>query len=116
LRERDPELAMEITNLMFLFEDLITLSDDSIQKIIKEVDTKSLAMALKATSDELQAKVFNNMSERAGGMLRDELEFLGAVRVSEVEDAQGLILDVVRRLDEAGDISIVRGEAEELVE
>ncbi|MFC1548276.1 flagellar motor switch protein FliG [Candidatus Neomarinimicrobiota bacterium] len=116
LRERDPELAMEITNLMFLFEDLITLSDDSIQKIIKEVDTKSLAMALKATSDELQAKVFNNMSERAGGMLRDELEFLGAVRVSEVEDSQGLILDVVRRLDEAGDISIVRGEAEELVE
>ena len=116
LRERDPELAMEVTNLMFLFEDLVTLSDDSIQKIIKEVDTKSLAMALKATSDELQAKIFNNMSERAGGMLRDELEFLGPVRVSEVEESQGQILDVVRRLDEAGEISIVRGEAEELVE
>ena len=117
LRERDPELAMEITNLMFLFEDLVTLSDDSIQKIIKEVDTKTLAMALKATSDELREKVFNNMSERAGGMLRDEIEFLGPVRVSEVEDSQGQILDVVRRLDEAGEVSIARGEsAEELIE
>jgi flagellar motor switch protein FliG len=73
-------------------------------------------MALKATSDELQVKVFDNMSERAGGMLKDELEFLGAVRVSEVEDAQTQILDVVRRLDEAGEIAIVRGEAEELIE
>jgi flagellar motor switch protein FliG len=116
LRERDPELAMEVTNLMFLFEDLVTLSDESIQKIVKEVDSKILAMALKATSDELQVKVFDNMSERAGGMLKDELEFLGAVRVSEVEDAQTQILDVVRRLDEAGEIAIVRGEAEELIE
>ncbi|UCD36925.1 MAG: flagellar motor switch protein FliG [Fidelibacterota bacterium] len=117
LRERDPELAMEVTNLMFLFEDLVTLSDESIQKIVKEVDSKTLAMALKATSDELQEKVFDNMSERAGGMLRDELEFLGAVRVSEVEEAQSQILDVVRRLDEAGEITIARGgEAEELIE
>ncbi len=116
VRERDPELAMEITNLMFLFEDLLTLSDDSIQKIIKEVDAKTLALALKATSAEMQEKVYNNMSSRAGGMLKDELEFLGAVRVSEVEEAQSLILDVVRRLDEAGEISIVRGgEAEELI-
>ena len=116
VRERDPELAMEITNLMFLFEDLVTLSDDSIQKIIKEVDTKSLALSLKATSPDLQEKIYKNMSGRAGGMLKDELEFLGAVRVSEVEEAQSLILDVVRRLDEAGEISIVRGgEAEELI-
>ncbi|MEE9162308.1 MAG: flagellar motor switch protein FliG [Candidatus Neomarinimicrobiota bacterium] len=116
VRERDPELAMEITNLMFLFEDLLTLSDDSIQKIIKEVEAKTLALALKATSAEMQEKIYNNMSGRAGGMLKDELEFLGAVRVSEVEEAQSLILDVVRRLDEAGEISIVRGgEAEELI-
>ena len=116
VRERDPELAIEIANLMFLFEDLVTLSDDSIQKIIKEVDTKILALSLKATSDELQEKIYNNMSGRAGGMLKDELEFLGAVRVSEVEDAQGQILDVVRRLDDAGEIAIARGgEAEELI-
>ena len=116
LRERDPELAVEIANLMFLFEDLITLSDTSIQKIIKEVDTKDLALSLKATSDDLRAKIYNNMSERAGGMLKDEIEFLGPVRVTEVDDAQSQVLDVIRRLDETGEITIARGEAEELVE
>ena len=116
LKERDPELAMEVTNLMFLFEDIVTLSDASIQKIVKEVDSKLLAMAMKASSDELKEKIFNNMSERAGGMLRDELEFLGPVRVSEVEDAQSSILEVVRRLDEAGEVTIVRGETEEVIE
>ncbi len=116
LRERDPELAMEIANLMFLFEDIATLADQSIQKIIKEVDTKILALAMKTANDELQAKIYNNMSERAGGMLKDEIEFLGPVRVTEVEDAQTQILDVIRRLDETGEITIVRGEAEELIE
>ena len=117
LRERDPEMAMEVTNLMFLFEDVATLADESIQKIIKEVDSKTLALALKATSEELQTKVYNNMSERAGGMLKDELEYLGPVRVKEVEDAQGTILEIVRRLDEAGEITIARGEsAEEIIE
>ena len=116
-RERDPELAMEVTNLMFLFEDLVTLADESIQKVIKEVDSKTLAMSLKATSDELQEKIFNNMSERAGGMLRDELEFLGPVRVREVEEAQAVILEIVRGLDEAGEIAISRGESQdELIE
>lgn len=116
LRERDPELAMEIANLMFLFEDLVTLSDTSIQKIIKEVEPKTLAMSLKATSEELQGKIFDNMSARAGGMLKDEIEFLGPVRVTEVESAQGQVLDVIRRLDESGEITIARGEAEELIE
>lgn len=117
LRERDPEMAMEVTNLMFLFEDVATLSDESIQKIIKEVDSKTLALALKATSDELQSHIYSNMSERASGMLKDELEYLGPVRVREVEDAQGTILEIVRRLDEAGEITIARGEsAEEIIE
>ncbi len=116
LKERDPELASEIANLMFLFEDLLTLSDQSIQKIIKEVDTKTLAMSLKATSGELQQKIYDNMSERAGGMLKDEIEFLGPVRIAEVEEAQSLVLDVVRHLDEAGEIAIARGETEELIE
>ncbi len=116
IRERDPELAIEIANLMFLFEDITTLADVSIQKIIKEVDTKVLAMAMKTANDELQTKIYNNMSERAGGMLKDEIEFLGPVRVTEVDNAQSQILDVIRRLDEAGEITIVRGEAEELIE
>lgn len=117
LRERDPEMAMEVTNLMFVFEDVSTLADESIQKIIKEVDSKTLALALKATSDELQSKIYDNMSERAGGMLKDELEYLGPVRVREVEEAQGTILEIIRRLDEAGEITIARGEsAEEIIE
>ena len=117
LRERDPELAMEVTNLMFLFEDLLTLSDESIQKIIKEVDSKTLALSLKATTTELQEKIYNNMSDRAAGMLRDEIEYLGPVRVREVEETQATILEVVRRLDDAGEITISRGETQdELVE
>ena len=116
LRERDPELAMEVTNLMFLFEDLAGLADDSIQKIVKEVDSKTLALSLKATSDELQAKIYNNMSERAANMLKDELEYLGPVRVREVDEAQTSILEIVRRLDEAGEITIARGETEEIIE
>ncbi|MEE9464323.1 MAG: flagellar motor switch protein FliG [Candidatus Neomarinimicrobiota bacterium] len=116
LRERDPELAMEVTNLMFLFEDLADLADDSIQKIVKEIDSKTLALSLKATSDELQAKIYSNMSERAAGMLKDELDYLGPVRVREVDEAQASILEVVRRLDEAGEITIARGETEEIIE
>ncbi len=116
LRERDPELAMEVTNLMFMFEDLSDLADDSIQKIVKEIDTKTLALSLKATSDELQAKIYDNMSERAANMLKDELDFLGPVRVREVDEAQSNILEIVRRLDEAGEITIARGETEEIIE
>lgn len=117
LRERDPEVAMEVTNLMFVFEDLSTLADSSIQKIVKEVDSKTLAMALKATSEDLKEKIFDNMSDRAAGMLKDELEFLGPVRVRDVEESQSTILEIVRRLDDAGEISISRGEgAEELIE
>ena len=116
LRERDPELALEVTNLMFLFEDLTEMADDSIQKIIKEIDSKTLALSLKATSDELQTKIYDNMSERAANMLKDELEFLGPVRVREVDEAQASILEIVRRLDEAGEITIARGASEEIIE
>ena len=92
------------------------MADDSIQKIIKEIDSKTLALSLKATSDELQAKIYDNMSERAASMLKDELEFLGPVRVREVDEAQASILEIVRRLDEAGEITIARGDAEEIIE
>ncbi|MCK4579228.1 MAG: flagellar motor switch protein FliG [Candidatus Marinimicrobia bacterium] len=117
LRERDPELALEVTNLMFLFEDIANMADDNIQKIVKEVDSKTLALAMKATSDELKDKIYSNMSDRAAGMLKDELEYLGPVRVREVDEAQAGILEIVRRLDEAGEITISRGEAaEEIIE
>ncbi len=116
LRERDVELANEITDLMFVFEDLVHLPASAFQAILKEVDSKTVAMALKATSNELKEKVFQNMSERASKMLKEELEYLGPVRVKDVEAAQKDILEVARRLEEQGQIMLVRGEDEELLE
>ncbi len=116
LRERDPELSDEITSLMFLFDDITGLDDNAIQRIVKEVDSKTIALALKAAQNDLKEKIFKNMSERAAEMLQDELQFLGPVRVKEVENAQKLILDVVRELEEAGEITILSGGKEEIIE
>ncbi len=116
LRERDAELANEITDLMFVFEDLLHLPGSAIQAILKEVDSKTLALALKATSNELKEVIFKNMSERAAKMLKEELEYLGPVRVKDVEDAQKAILETARRLEEQGQIMLVRGEEEALLE
>jgi len=116
LRERDAELANEINDLMFVFEDFIHISSAAIQRIMKEVDSKTLALALKATSPDLQDLIFKNMSERASAMLKEELEYLGPVRVKDVEAAQKDILDAARRLEEEGEIALARGEDEEIVE
>ncbi len=116
LRERDAHLAEEVTNLMFLFEDIVHLPNATIQRILKEVDSKTLALALKATSNELKERVFKNMSERAAKMLKEELDYLGPVRIKDVEQAQKEILEVARRLEEQGEIMLVRGEEEELIE
>ena len=116
LRERDAALANEITDLMFVFEDLLHLPGSAIQAILKEVDSKTLALALKATSNELKEVIFKNMSERAAKMLKEELEYLGPVRVKDVEDAQKAILETARRLEEQGQIMLVRGEEEALLE
>ncbi len=116
LKERDPGLSDEITSLMFLFEDIVHLSDNAVQQLIKEIDSKTVAMALKATSGELKEKIFKNMSERAADMLKEELTYLGPVRVRDVESAQKQILDVVHQLEEEGVITIGRGEDEEIIE
>jgi len=116
LREQDAKLSEEITNLMFLFEDIVQLSDLSIQRIVKEVDTKTLSLALKATSNELKEKIMSNMSERAAEMLKDEIQFLGPVRVRDVESAQKQILDIMRQLEETGEIVISHSEGEEIIE
>ncbi|RMH63561.1 MAG: flagellar motor switch protein FliG [Calditrichaeota bacterium] len=115
LRERDADLASEINDLMFIFEDLISLPGATIQVILKEVNSSTLALALKATTPELRDKFFENMSERAAAMLQEELDYMGPVRLKEVEAAQKDILDVARRLEEAGEIQLTRGEEEELV-
>jgi len=116
LRERNVELANEITDLMFVFEDLQRLPAAAIQSILKEVDSKALALALKSASKEMREAVFQNMSDRASKMLKEELEYLGAVRVKDVENAQKDILEIARRLEEQGQIVLSINEDEELLE
>lgn len=106
LEERDPELADEIARLMFTFEDIIHVEDSGIQKTLREIETKDLALALKTANDEVQEKVFKNMSSRARDMIKEEIEFMGPVRLRSVEEAQQKIVAVVRRLEEAGEIMV----------
>jgi flagellar motor switch protein FliG len=115
LEEHNPELADEVRRMMFLFEDIVVLDDRSIQQVLREVDTKELAVALKGTSDEVQQKIYGNMSERAAAIIKEDLEFMGPVRVKTVEEAQQKIVAVIRRLEDAGQIVIVRGGEDQLV-
>lgn len=112
----DMDLAVQIRNLMFVFEDLLRLDDKDVQRILKDVDSRDLALALKIASEELKEKLFKGLSQRAAEMLRDELEFLGPVPLKNVEEAQRKIVDSVRRLDETGEIHLNRGDqGEQLV-
>ncbi|HHV61036.1 MAG TPA: flagellar motor switch protein FliG [Firmicutes bacterium] len=111
--QKNPELAEEVKRLMFVFEDIIFLDDRSIQAVLREVDTKDLALALKAASAEVQEKIFKNMSERAASMLKEDMEFMGPVRLRVVEDAQQKIVNIIRKLEAAGEITIARGTRED---
>jgi flagellar motor switch protein FliG len=113
LAQEDPELVEEIRRLMFVFEDLAKLSDKDIQTVQKNVDSAQWAMALKGASAELREKIMGNMSKRAGDLLREEMEYLGAVRLSTVEQAQQQIVDIVRRLEDADEVSLHASEADE---
>ena len=115
LEEDDPDLAEEIKKRMFVFEDIVMLDDRSIQRVMREVDTAELSKALKSVDTEVQDKVFRNMSKRAAAMLKDDMEFMGPVRVKDVEEAQQKIVAIIRRLEEAGEIIIARGGEDELV-
>ena len=115
LSENNPELADEVKKLMFVFEDITLLDDAAIQKVLREVDTKELALALKAVSDEVQNRIYKNMSERGAAMLKEEMEFMGPVRLKAVEEAQSKIVGVIRRLEENGEIIVARGGAEEVI-
>ena len=106
LEERDPELADEIGRLMFTFDDLVYVEDTGIQKSLREIDTKDLALALKSANEEVREKVLKNMSERAREMIKEEIEFMGPVRMRQVEEAQQKIVSVVRRLEDSGDLII----------
>lgn len=116
LESMDPELVEQIRRLMFVFEDINLVDDRGIQTVLKEIDNSDLALALKTASDDLKDKIFRNMSERAVGMINEEMEFMGPVRLSDVEGAQQKIVDVVRRLDDAGEIVIAgRGGGSDII-
>lgn len=106
IESRDPELAASIRDLMFVFEDILLIDDQGVMEILKRVDKKSLALALKGSNDELKTKFFRNMSQRAAEMLKEEMEYLGPIRVKEVEKAQHEIVEIVRNLEEEGVIVI----------
>ncbi len=106
LEDREQELAEEIKKLMFVFEDIIHVEDRSMQKVLKEIDTNDISIALKASSEDVKNKIFNNISSRAAQMIREELEFMGPTRLKVVEESQQKIVNVVRRLEEEGEIVI----------
>jgi len=115
LEQEDAELAEEIQRLMFVFEDLLKLDDRSIQRLLKEVDTSQWALALKGASEEIKQKIFSNLSQRAAELLKEEMEYLGPVKVSDVEAVQQQIVDIVRRLEDAGEIVVASGGEEEFI-
>ena len=109
LSEKNPELTDEVKNLMFVFEDITILDDRSIQRVLRDVSKEDLALALKGSSDEVKEKIFKNMSKRAAEALKEDMDYMGPVRVKDVEEAQRKIVNTIRRLDEAGEIIISRG-------
>lgn len=115
LTDNNPELAEEVKNMMFVFEDIIQLDDRAIQSILKEVDLKELAMALKGVNEEVRSKIFRNMSERATNMLKEDMDYMGPVKMRQVEEAQQKIVGIIRRLEEAGEIQVGRGEEDVLI-
>jgi len=115
LEEEDPELAEEIKKRMFVFEDIVLLDDRAIQKVMREVDNNDLAKALKSVDAEVQEKIFKNMSKRAASLLREDMEFMGPVRLKDVEDAQQKIVNIIRKLEEQGEIVVARSGEDELV-
>ena len=101
---------------MFIFEDIMLVNDKGIQMVLKEIENEDLALALKTASPELRDKIFKNMSERAAELIKEDMEYMGPVRVSDVESAQQKIVDIVRRLEDAGEIIIAgRGGEKEMV-
>jgi len=115
LEDEDPELAEEIKKRMFVFEDIVMLDDRAIQKVMREVDSQELAKALKSVDNEVQDKIFKNMSKRAAGMLKEDMEYMGPVRLKDVEEAQQKIVSIIRHLEDTGEIVVARAGEDELV-
>ncbi|MDR1596217.1 MAG: flagellar motor switch protein FliG [Treponema sp.] len=115
LEDEDPELAEDIKKRMFVFEDIVMLDDRAIQRVMREVDSQELSKALKSVDTEVQDKIFRNMSKRAAQMLKEDMEFMGPVRLKDVEEAQQKIVSIIRHLEETGEIVVARAGEDELV-
>ncbi len=115
LEIEEPELADEIKRKMFVFEDILSLDDKTIQRVLRDVDNNELGIALKGTSEEVQSVIFKNLSKRLAAMIQEDMEFMGPVRMKDVEEAQQKIVNIIRKLEDSGEIIIARGGGDEIV-
>lgn len=115
LEIEEPELADEIRKKMFVFEDILMLDDRSIQRVLREVENSELAVALKGANEEVQNVIFNNMSSRLSAMIKEDMEYMGPVRMKDVEEAQQKIVNIIRKLEDSAEIVISRGGGDEIV-
>ena len=115
LEIEEPELADEIKRKMFVFEDILSLDDKTIQRVLRDVDNNDLGIALKGTSEEVQNVIFNNLSKRLAAMIREDMDFMGPIRMKDVEEAQQKIVNIIRKLEDSGEIIIARGGGDEIV-
>ncbi|MFW5645979.1 MAG: flagellar motor switch protein FliG [Acetivibrio ethanolgignens] len=115
LEIEEPELADEIRKKMFVFEDILSLDDRSIQRVLREVDNNELAVALKGSNEEVQTVIFNNLSKRLATMIKEDMDFMGPVRLKDVEEAQQKIVNIIRKLEDSAEIVIARGGGDELI-
>ncbi len=115
LEIEEPELADEIRRKMFVFEDILSLDDKSIQRVLREVDNNELAVALKGSVEAVQTVIFNNLSKRLATMIREDMEYMGPIRMKDVEEAQQKIVNIIRKLEDSSEIIISRGGGDEIV-
>jgi len=115
LEIEDPELADEIRKKMFVFEDILSLDDRAIQRVLRDVDNADLGVALKNANEEVQNVIFNNLSKRLAAMIKEDMDFMGPVRLKDVEEAQQKIVNIVRKLEDNGEIVISRGGGDEII-
>ena len=115
LEIEEPELADEIRKKMFVFEDILLLDDRAIQRVLRDVDNSDLAIALKGSNEEVQNAIFNNLSKRLAVMIKEDMEFMGPVRMKDVEEAQQKIVNIIRKLEDSAEIVISRGGGDEIV-
>lgn len=115
LEIEEPELADEIRKKMFVFEDILLLDDRAIQRVLRDVDNNDLGMALKGSNEQVQTAIFNNLSKRLATMIKEDMEFMGPVRMKDVEEAQQKIVNIIRKLEDSGEIVISRGGGDEII-